>query len=380
MSRPALRHVVLLGHSAWRCPPSSETLNVPFTAALAGGFPDGLTALVPNDEGHRHVARHGPVVVHYLGSPRAGLAAYVLRSLRAGSAVLRNRDDVLLLVSDPVAGVPAMLLAAAYRSPLVFQLQGEVLRPGPEYGGCLRRAVLGLLARRLARTADGVRCVNAGLAADVARLGPRGFVRVVGTRVDVARWQPTEGVGDSNPTRIAAVGSLTRLKNYHVLVEATAELVRDGLDVTLNIAGDGPAAPALTACADAHGIGNRIRLLGRLDQRTLERKLPTATLFAHPSVSEGQPRAVLEAMACGLPVVVSDIAAHREIVSPETSGILVPTDDVRAWATAIRRVIDEPALRARLGTAARRQAVQRFDLERNVREFSRFLHEAWEHA
>jgi len=379
VSRPALRHVVLLGHSPWRCPPSAETLNLPVATALADTLPDGLTVLVPNDEGHRHIERHGRVVVRYLGTRAAGLPTYLLRSLRAGAEVLRNRDDVLLLASDPIAGVPAKLLAAAYRAPLVFQLQGEVLHPGPEYGSRLRRAVLGLLSRRLARTAAGVRCVNTGLALDVARLQPRGLVRVVGTRVDADRWRPADNIG-STPARIAAVGALTRLKNYHVLVDAFAELVHDGLDATLDVAGDGPAAPALAARANAQGIADRVQLRGRLNQETLQRTLPAATLFAHPSLSEGQPRAVLEAMACGLPVVVSDIAAHREIVRPDESGVLVATDDTSGWAAAIRRVIEEPALRTRLGTAARREAMQRFDVEHNVRDFSRLLHDAWERA
>lgn len=353
---------------------------MPLAVALAGAVPDGLTSLVPSEQGHRRNARHGSVAVHYLGSCSAGLATYVLRSLREGARVLLRRDDVLLLASDPVAGIPAMALAVAFRAPLVFQLQGEVLHPGPEYGGRLRRFVLGLLARRLARTAAGVRCVNASLAADVAGLKPRGMVRVIGTRVDAQRWHPTADVGDSDSVRIAAVGTLTRLKNYQVLVEALAELSRHGLDVTLDIAGEGPTAPAVATCADAHGISDRVRLLGRLDQSTLQRQLPSATLFAHPSLSEGQPRAVLEAMACGLPVVVSDIPAHREIVRPDVSGLLVPARDAHAWAAAIRRVVEEPGLRAQLAAGARREAVTRFDFERNVRDFSGFLHEAWERA
>jgi glycosyltransferase involved in cell wall biosynthesis len=81
----------------------------------------------------------------------------------------------------------------------------------------------------------------------------------------------------------------------------------------------------------------------------------------------------VEAMALGVPVVSSDLPAIRELITDGVDGLLAPAGDVDRLADAVRRLLDEPHLRRRLGAQARRTVVQRFDVERNVRALAETL-------
>ena len=114
---------------------------------------------------------------------------------------------------------------------------------------------------------------------------------------------------------------------------------------------------------DRHGVtsalGLRWRRLGyRAD---VERIVKASDLFVLPSYREGLPRSLVEAMACGLPAIASDIPACRELVDVGQTGVLVPARDPAALATAIRALAADPAARERMGAAARTRAEQQHD-------------------
>jgi len=99
-------------------------------------------------------------------------------------------------------------------------------------------------------------------------------------------------------------------------------------------------------------------------------------VFAQPSRSEGEPRAVLEAQAVALPVVVSDIPAHHAVVSDARTGLLVTVDDPAAWATAFRKLSSDRELAAALGAAGREQACNEHDFDALLDRFADFIRSA----
>jgi glycosyltransferase involved in cell wall biosynthesis len=104
------------------------------------------------------------------------------------------------------------------------------------------------------------------------------------------------------------------------------------------------------------GIGARVHLLGFRDD--VQDILAAGDLFVMPSLSEGLPLALVEAMSFGLPVVVSGVGGIPEVVTDGVDGLLVPPSDSTALAAALRTLLDDPALRRRLGTAARARALR----------------------
>ena len=151
---------------------------------------------------------------------------------------------------------------------------------------------------------------------------------------------------------LLAVGSVVPRKGYDVLIAALAELA--ALPWRLAIVGDerdAEAAAALKADIARHGLGDRVDLIGAVSAERLSDFYAQADLFVLPSRHEGFGMAFAEALAHGLPVIGTTAGAIPDTVSRE-AGVLVPPNDRQALAAALRRLIESPDERARLGAGA----------------------------
>ncbi|RMD84070.1 MAG: colanic acid biosynthesis glycosyltransferase WcaL [Candidatus Dadabacteria bacterium] len=196
---------------------------------------------------------------------------------------------------------------------------------------------------------------------------------------DLARFRVPERRRD-RCYRIASCGWLKEYKGFHILLEAVARLVDRGIDVRLDIAGDGPQRTYLERRAAELGIASRVTLHGFLKHQQLRELYKAADVFALPSVVLGRygrqdviPNVLAEAMAAGLPVVGSDIGGVGELIEHGVDGLLVPQRDVGALADALERIWREPELAARLGQAGRRKVEKIWDRERNIEQLARIF-------
>jgi glycosyltransferase involved in cell wall biosynthesis len=196
----------------------------------------------------------------------------------------------------------------------------------------------------------------------VARL-PGAQVRVVANGVPGAGVAP---VATARTTAFVFLGNLGRRKGVHVLIDA-AQRARQPW--TISLAG-GEDEPGFMDWArteiDRHGLTSRLRLLGPVVGEDKAMLLREADGFVLPSLAEGLPMALLEAMASGLPVVVTRVGAMPEVVRDGQEGLLVPAGDAQALADALDRMACEPAARVRMGQSAREVCEQRFGIERMV--------------
>ncbi|MEJ3745113.1 glycosyltransferase [Actinomycetes bacterium KLBMP 9797] len=169
-------------------------------------------------------------------------------------------------------------------------------------------------------------------------------MRVVNHFVDVATVPPAERPGAG----VVFAGRLAREKGVDTLIEAAA-----AGGFRLDIAGDGPERAALEALAAARAP-ERVRFHGRLAKADLHALLRGAAVAAVPSRwHENQPMAVLEAFACGLPVVTTDLGGLPELVEPGVDGAIVPADEPLALAGALTELLADPARAFALGQAGR---------------------------
>jgi len=161
---------------------------------------------------------------------------------------------------------------------------------------------------------------------------------------------------------VGGVGRLAREKGFAHLVGGIDLARARGVDVTLLVAGDGPERPGLEH--QAKRLNGYARFLGvHHDPRQLYAALD---IFVLPSLEEGLPNALLEAMACGCAVVASRVGGVPEIVEHERSGLLVEPGSPTALADAMVRLAKDGALRLRLGREAVRRVRERFDIVRTV--------------
>lgn len=222
-------------------------------------------------------------------------------------------------------------------------------------------------------------------AASVLRAAPAAHVEVVHNPVDVRRWDPeridraaarARLPGANGRLLLGVVAQLTPWKGQDTAIAALRAVSENGLDAQLVLIGSAKFVSSATRfdneryVADlrssiaAAGLEDRVTWLGeREDVPELMRALDVLLL---PSWEEPFGRAVIEAMAMGVPVIATDVGGPAEIIEDGRDGYLLPPREPRAWAQAVARLAEDPALRAEMGRAGRARVAREFTLERHV--------------
>ncbi|MFN8224485.1 MAG: glycosyltransferase [Gaiellales bacterium] len=298
-------------------------------ALRAGGL--DVTVVSPSSFRHFGIAYGDGIVNNLRRAPWRALLlpAFFVSFLAATRRASRGVDLV------HAHWLPSMLPALAVRKPVVAQLWGS------DAALAMR---MPWLSRRLLRRAVAVVCASESLARDARALGARD-VSVVPGGVKI----PEAVVAPAEPSFVLYIGRLSREKGVEELAEAAHGL-------PLVVIGDGPLRGLFP---EARGAVPPAEVGGWLDQ---------AAVVVVPSRREGYGMVAREAMAHGRAVVATDAGGLRDAIIDNETGLVVPVGDPEALRVAIRRLLGDPALRARLGAAARGFAVERFGWETAVRD------------
>lgn len=210
-----------------------------------------------------------------------------------------------------------------------------------------------------------------------------GFTRTVllpnGVDVDRYRPSPRTLAVDASPVRILFAGHLIERKNVETLVKAVASLVQLQLPLSLTIVGDGPERERLERLASSLRIEHHTLFLGRKGDDEMVETYHEHHIFVMPSTYEGLSIAMLEAMSCGLCVIAGRprVGQYDALIDHKT-GLAFDGGSVHDLAAKIRSVVEDPALRLRLGTQARQEVEERFSIQeiagKTERYFESILH------
>ena len=264
-----------------------------------------------------------------------------------------------------------------WHCPVVVSCRGRDVTVTPNLPGHegYREAV-----RMAFEKAAAVHCVSEAIRDDAEALGldPRkGWV--IRPAVDPLRFQPGEfREAADGPLRIVSVGSLNWWKGYEYSLAAVARLREAGTAVEYEIVGDGPKSERqrIRFAMEDLGLSRCVTLRGAVRHEEVLAALQRSDCFLLPSLTEGISNAVLEAMACGLPVVTTGCGGMREAVTDGVEGLVVKTRDIAGMSAALERLAKDSRLRRRLGEAARAAVSKRFSLVRQTDEFLRLYGEA----
>lgn len=163
------------------------------------------------------------------------------------------------------------------------------------------------------------------------------------------------------PCHLLFLGHLSARKGVPELLQALASAPLAPLAWHATLAGGGPV-DAFRQQAARLGIGARVAFPGWVDQAAVTALCAGADVLVLPSHAEGLAMSVLEGLSHGLAVVATPVGAHREVIVPDVSGVLVPPGDVAALGDALARIVGDAALRARLQAGARARYVEAFDI------------------
>jgi glycosyltransferase involved in cell wall biosynthesis len=290
----------------------------------------------------------GAAPPHHLGVRRVPIPLRVAH--RAWAIARHPTAENLVGRSDVVHAID--MVPPPTRSALVMTVHDALPLERPElHGPRLIR-----IARATRDAASRARLVVTTCDATAEQLVIQGYTTA--ERIVVAPPGPRsrpEGLGPPviEPPYILAVGSITLRKNFDVLADAARFLPADAPPII--IAGpDGWQADEVRRRISELGVGNRVRLLGRVDDTTLDSLYRHASVFCHPSRAEGFGIPCLEAMALGVPVVAADIPSVRELGGGAID--LVPAGDPAALAAALETVLRDPAKQTAMSAAGRRRS------------------------
>lgn len=295
-----------------------------------------------------HIGRH--VTVYPTLS--TGKFACIVDAYRIGVEILRagiRGKNWLVTTQDPFElGAVGYMLTRKFRIPLHLQLHtdpwSDVWRKG-HFFNRLRY----LLALFLLKRADAIRVVSERVKQHVLALGISNVrVTKVPVYVDVKHFfdaKPTFDLRRSYQDFSRIVLSLGRLqpeKNYHGLIRAFARVYKEHDDTLLLIVGNGPERERLLFLARSLGLEDCVKILPWA--RDVATYYKTCDIYVQPSIYEGWGLAVIEAMASGAPVVMTDVGCAGEVVVSEKTGLVVPVGDEKMLAHAIGRLLDNREL------------------------------------
>jgi glycosyltransferase involved in cell wall biosynthesis len=312
----------------------------PSTAARFGLY--AQYARTPAEE-----TRDGVRVLHprYLTAPRVGMYTqpYALAHAAAASLNALRRVgfdfdliDAHFLYPD---GVAAAMLARRFRRPFILTARGSDVNLLMEHRWPRQRIL------EAVRSAGAVITVSAALRDRLVAHGVDGArVQILRNGVDTGVFQPVPraqaraALGLPEGPLFAAVGNLVPEKGFDLVVDAVATIS----EASLMIVGDGPERARLEARAAARGIGARVHFLPVRPQRDLASVYSAADVLVLASAREGWPNVLLEAMACGTPVVATAVGGVPEIVTNCVAGRVVGERSAAALADAMRAVLADP--------------------------------------
>jgi glycosyltransferase involved in cell wall biosynthesis len=285
------------------------------------------------------------------------------------------RECSVFRVLQATGAPPAILACAAYGIPYVTTFGYRYSEFARIERSPLKGAAVSALEWAAARWASAIIVTTEAMRAHVKAIAGSTPIVMIPNGVDTELFSPAEASRMIQPPprlapTVVFVGRLEAQKNLEVLVRAMAT-VRRRHPARLVVVGDGSLRE--TMLRDAAAVGVPVTSVGVVPNHQVPSYLRTADVFVLPSLAEGHPKALLEAMSCGVACVVSSCEGNLSLAENGVTALTHEPSDAEGLARAIERVLGDPALGATLGARARERVVARLGIDGTVRQTSALL-------
>ena len=320
-----------------------------------------LDLITSSTDAAREEAFSENIRIHFLDIGKTGglhyqsnrnLLAYSWKAFSYGRRLVRaNHYDVC----HAFFGIPCGFIARKLGLPYIVSLRGSDVPFYNERFRVLDRLLFKRLSVRIWQGAAWVVANSTGLRNLALESAPNQPIEVIHNGVDTEAFRPAHRRGDG--VRVVCVARLIRRKGIEYLIRAISQL--PDWDIRLTIAGNGNQEGALRALAHELGVAARVEFAGFVDHDAIAAVYRQHDVFVLPSLNEGMSNTVLEAMACGLPLILTDTGGTAELLEPEANGFTVAMRSAEDIAAKLRWYAENPEMIRRHGQRSREIAESR---------------------
>jgi len=296
--------------------------------------------------------------------------------------IFKNVSSWIKMVNPDIVHVNSHLFFSNYQAmrasssldiPSVVTIHGFMVSRSLTLNA-LQVVYLRTVARSIFLKTSRIICLTDNDAANVAGIiGNYDKISIIPNGVNTDLFKPSTV---KNPNSIVWVGRLVPEKGLVYLLKAMQEIVKEFPDSKLTLIGDGVSKGELMRLTNELGLRDKTRFLGSVDRSEVARVLSESAVFAFPSLREGLPLSVLEAMACGVPVVGSHISGIGDVVTHGQNGLLVPARNPEALVNAALTLLGDESLRKRLGQNARQLMIEKYSWDMIIKKIEKVYYEA----
>ena len=288
--------------------------------------------------------------------------------LRSPYPILRNVSNFIKKLNPDIVHVNSHLFYSNFQVtkasleqniPTVATIHGLIAKRGKGLN-LVQELYLKTIAKSLLKSASAIICLtkdDANRVTDIIKDGSK--IRVIPNAVDTQFFKPLS----KDPATITWVGRIVEEKGLIYLLEAMAKVNKEFGDAQLLLIGEGPLTTKLRTIANKLGLSEKIVFVGSINRKEVARLLGMSSIFVFPSLKEGMPLSVLEAMSSGNAIVASDIRGINDIITDGRDGILVQTKKPDKLARSIIEILFDDKLKNRLSENARKTAIDNHSWE-----------------
>ena len=259
-------------------------------------------------------------------------------------------------------GVAASKIAKLLKVPFYLKVHGSDINI---YSECASRSSQIISA---ANSSKGILSVSKALKKKMIVMGiNKDLIKVIYNGIDSRLFYYEENK-IAKGTNLLFIGNLKKAKGVVELIDSFINLQKDYADLTLTYAGDGDMMGVLRKKVEQNSLQKKVKLLGNVDHHQLPELVKKATFVVLPSYNEGVPNVILEAMACGTPVVATAVGGIPEVVSEGFSGVLIDSPTIADVQEGIVKALNHSWDKAAIAKSA-----EQFDWNRNVAEVEKML-------
>jgi len=270
------------------------------------------------------------------------------------SNIIRGVSPDLIVVMSPLFLASAQVVKEAIKNkkPSVLEVHGVYAERGLILR-MMQNIYLHTIGRWILENSTLIRCLHKHDAVELTKFGaPPDKIRIIPNAVDTDLFKPSR---EREENSLIWVGRMVPEKGLTYLIKALTVIVKEYSlkDISLKLIGDGPQLSFLLKMVRKFNLNKHVRFLGSRSRKEVANMLARSSLFVFPSLREGMPLSVLEAMSCGLPVIGSRVIGLENLVVNNYNGLLVPPKDPRSLADAIVLLIVDGNLRRKMAKNAR---------------------------